>query len=130
MSELCWSKVRGQGRKHYLVWFHNFYKVEKYKALFINIGLSYCVWVNYFYFIFVCITASLSELRSRFTDLEEQLRVKAETLKSIQNEVAQNKKDLAAKELNLQKLQDELSLAHTRMAQESERVSTLQLYYS
>lgn len=67
--------------------------------------------------------SSLSELRSRFTDLEEQLRVKAETLKSIQNEVAQNKKDLAAKELNLQKLQDELSLAHTRMAQESERAS-------
>lgn len=67
---------------------------------------------------------SLSELRSRVSSLEEELRVKAETLKSTQNEMVQSKKELASKDLSLQRARDELSLAHTRMAQESERVTT------
>ncbi|XP_033830563.1 centromere protein F [Periophthalmus magnuspinnatus] len=68
--------------------------------------------------------SSVSELRSRLTDLEEELRAKVHTINTIQNEVAQNKKELSAKEINLQRLRDELSLAHTRMSQEGERAST------
>ncbi|XP_034546257.1 centromere protein F [Notolabrus celidotus] len=66
---------------------------------------------------------SLSEMRSRVSALEEELSVKAGTLKSIQNEMMQSKKELTAKEHNIQRARDELSLAHTRMAQESERAS-------
>ncbi|XP_039975503.1 trichohyalin isoform X2 [Xiphias gladius] len=66
---------------------------------------------------------SLSEMRSRVSCLEEELSVKAGTLKSIQNEMVQNKKELADRELCLQRARDELSLARTRMTQESERVS-------
>lgn len=55
--------------------------------------------------------------------LEEELCVKAVTMKSIQNEMAQSKKELTARELSIQRARDELSLAHTRMAQESERVN-------
>ncbi len=56
------------------------------------------------------------------SSLEEELCAKAGTLKSIQNEMVQRKTELAAKELSIQRARDELSLAHTRMAQESERV--------
>ncbi|KAG7214352.1 hypothetical protein INR49_023130 [Caranx melampygus] len=66
---------------------------------------------------------SLCEIRSRVSCLEEELSVKTGTLKSIQNEVLQNKKELAARELSLQRARDELSLAHTRITQESERAS-------
>lgn len=66
---------------------------------------------------------SLSELRSRISSLEEELRVKAEALKSTQNEMVQSKKELASRDLSLQRARDELSLAHTRMAQDSERAS-------
>nr|XP_046262160.1 centromere protein F isoform X2 [Scatophagus argus] len=66
---------------------------------------------------------SLSALQSRVSALEEELSVKAGTLKSIQNEMMQSKKELATKELSIQRARDELSLAHTRMAQESERAS-------
>uniref|UniRef100_A0A3Q1FBT9 Si:dkeyp-115e12.6 n=1 Tax=Acanthochromis polyacanthus TaxID=80966 RepID=A0A3Q1FBT9_9TELE len=66
---------------------------------------------------------SLSEMRRRISALEDELSAKASTLKSIQSEMVQSKKELTAKELNLQKIRDELSLAHTRMAQDSERAS-------
>lgn len=66
---------------------------------------------------------SLSALRTRVSALEEELCVKAATMKSIQNEMAQSKKELAARELSIQRARAELSLAHTRMAQESERVN-------
>uniref|UniRef100_UPI0037E7E456 centromere protein F n=1 Tax=Semicossyphus pulcher TaxID=241346 RepID=UPI0037E7E456 len=66
---------------------------------------------------------SLSEMRSRVSALEEELSVKAGTLTSIQNEMVQSKKELAARELTVKRARDELSLAHTRMAQESERAS-------
>ncbi|XP_047440981.1 centromere protein F [Mugil cephalus] len=66
---------------------------------------------------------SLSKMRSHISALEEQLSTKTGTLKAVQNEVAQKTKELAAKELSLQRARDELSLAHTRMAQDSERVS-------
>ncbi|CAJ1058740.1 centromere protein F [Xyrichtys novacula] len=65
----------------------------------------------------------LSEMRSRVSALEEELSVKAATLKSVQNEMMQSKTELTAKELSIQRARDELSLAHTRMAQESERAS-------
>ena len=68
--------------------------------------------------------ASLSEARSCVSALEEELRAKAGALKSVQSEVVQSKKELAAREISLQKARDELSLAHARMAQESERVKT------
>ena len=48
--------------------------------------------------------------------------MKAEALKSTQNEMVQSKKELASRDHSLQRARDELSLAHTRMAQESERV--------
>lgn len=67
---------------------------------------------------------SLSEMRSRVSALEEELRAKAGTLKSIENEMVQSKKELAARDLSIQRARDELTLAHTRMAQESERVKT------
>lgn len=63
-------------------------------------------------------------MQSRLSALEEELCAKAGMLKSIQNEMAQSKKELATKELSAQRARDELSLAHTRMAQESERVKT------
>ncbi|XP_023263124.1 centromere protein F-like [Seriola lalandi dorsalis] len=65
----------------------------------------------------------LSEMQSRVSCLEEELSVKAGTLKSIQNEMVQSKKELTARDLSLQRARDELSLAHTRMTQESERAS-------
>ncbi|XP_068182020.1 centromere protein F isoform X2 [Antennarius striatus] len=66
---------------------------------------------------------SLSASMSRVSTLEEDLRVKNETLKSIMKEMAQSKKDLSAKELSIQRAQNDLSLVQTRMAQESERAS-------
>ncbi|XP_010737488.3 centromere protein F isoform X2 [Larimichthys crocea] len=66
---------------------------------------------------------SISAMQSRLSALEEELCAKAGMLKSIQNEMAQSKKELATKELSAQRARDELSLAHTRMAQESERAS-------
>ncbi|XP_039669327.1 centromere protein F isoform X1 [Perca fluviatilis] len=66
---------------------------------------------------------SLSEVRSRVAALEVELCAKAGMLKSIQNEMVQSKKELTARELSLQKARDELSLAHTGMAQERERAS-------
>ncbi|KAI3351653.1 hypothetical protein L3Q82_020496, partial [Scortum barcoo] len=65
----------------------------------------------------------LAEMQSRVSALEEELRAKAGTLKSVQNEMVQSKKELATKDLSIQRARDELSLAHTRMAQESERAS-------
>ncbi|XP_008302457.1 centromere protein F isoform X2 [Stegastes partitus] len=66
---------------------------------------------------------SLSEMRRCISALEDELSAKAGTLKTFQNEMVLSKKELAAKELNLQKVRDELSQAHTRMAQDSERAS-------
>ncbi|XP_070819389.1 centromere protein F isoform X2 [Chaetodon trifascialis] len=66
---------------------------------------------------------SLSALRTHVSALEEELCAKAGMLKSVQNEIMQSKKELAAKELSAQRARDELSLAHTRMAQESDRAS-------
>lgn len=66
--------------------------------------------------------ASLSEEQSRVSALEAELCGKAEALKSIQNEMVQSKKELAVKDVSIQKARNELSVAHTRMAQESERV--------
>ncbi|XP_028272074.1 centromere protein F-like isoform X1 [Parambassis ranga] len=66
---------------------------------------------------------SLSEMQSRIFALEEELSAKSGKLISIQSEMAQSKKELAAKEVSLQKARDELSLAHTRMAQDSNRAS-------
>ncbi|XP_068571065.1 centromere protein F isoform X2 [Cebidichthys violaceus] len=67
--------------------------------------------------------ASLTDAWSRVTALEEELCAKAAALKSIQSEMVQSQKELGTRELSLQKARDELSLAHTRMAQESERAS-------
>lgn len=55
--------------------------------------------------------------------LKEELSSKAALIKSIQNEMAQSKKELAAKEISVQRARDELNLAHIRMAQENERVT-------
>lgn len=74
--------------------------------------------------VLVCPAACASALRSRVSALEEELQAKAATLRSVQSEVAQSKKELSAKELSIQRGRDELSMAHTRMAQESERVNT------
>lgn len=49
---------------------------------------------------------------------------KVEMLKSIQSELMQSKKELAAKEISLQKTCEELNTATTRMAQDRERVKT------
>ncbi|XP_029917597.1 centromere protein F isoform X2 [Myripristis murdjan] len=65
----------------------------------------------------------VSELQSRVCALEEELRAEAQRLKLSQEELAQSRKELAAKDLNLQRASDKISLAHTRMAQESERAS-------
>lgn len=46
-------------------------------------------------------------------------------MRSIQNEMVQSKKELATRELSIQRARDELSLAHVRMTQESERVNAL-----
>ncbi|AWP11952.1 putative centromere protein F-like [Scophthalmus maximus] len=51
----------------------------------------------------------------------EELSAKARSLKSIQNDLMQSNKELAARELSLQKAGTELSLARTRMTQEGER---------
>lgn len=66
--------------------------------------------------------ASLSEMQSRVSGLEEELSAKVKMLKSIQSEMAQSKKELTARELSLQKARDEISMAHTRISQESQRV--------
>lgn len=67
-------------------------------------------------------------MRGRVSALEEELSVKTGTLKSLQNEMVQRKKELSAKELSVQRARDELSLAHTRIAQESERVNNTYFY--
>lgn len=64
------------------------------------------------------------------SSLEEELSVKAAAIKSIQNERAQSKKELAAKELSVQRIRDELSRAQTRMALEGERVNLLILAWN
>ncbi|XP_035017162.2 centromere protein F isoform X2 [Hippoglossus stenolepis] len=66
---------------------------------------------------------SLSEIKSRVSCLEEELSVKTRTLKSIQSDLVQSKKDVTSREISLQKARDELSLVHTRITQESERAS-------
>ncbi|KAL6117386.1 uncharacterized protein ACO6RY_15182 [Pungitius sinensis] len=66
---------------------------------------------------------SRTDAWSRVTALEAELSAKAGALKSIQSEMLQSKKELGARELGLQKARDELSKAHARMAQESERAS-------
>lgn len=66
---------------------------------------------------------SLSALRSRVSVLEEELCAKALMMKSVQSESEQSKKELAAKELSIQRARDELSMAHTRIAQENGRVN-------
>ncbi|XP_040028905.2 uncharacterized protein LOC120817121 isoform X2 [Gasterosteus aculeatus] len=66
---------------------------------------------------------SLADAGRRVTALEAELCAKAGALKSIQSEMVQSKTELAAKELGLQKARHELSMAHTRVAQESERAS-------
>ncbi|MEQ2273629.1 hypothetical protein XENORESO_006642, partial [Xenotaenia resolanae] len=65
-------------------------------------------------------TSSL-ELRSRVSALESQLSEKVGKLRSIQNEMGLMKKELAAKELSLQKTQDELNVARARMVQDKDR---------
>ncbi|XP_061690821.1 centromere protein F isoform X2 [Syngnathoides biaculeatus] len=64
---------------------------------------------------------SLSQMRHHAASLEEQLSVKTETLKSLQAEMAQAKKKMAAAELGLQRAHNELSVAHARISQEGER---------
>ncbi|XP_077589119.1 uncharacterized protein LOC144207498 isoform X2 [Stigmatopora nigra] len=66
---------------------------------------------------------TLSQMRCHVASLEEELSVKATTLKSLQDEVAQGKKKMSAAEISLQKAHNELSVAHTRISQESERAS-------
>uniref|UniRef100_UPI003AAF454C uncharacterized protein isoform X1 n=2 Tax=Centroberyx TaxID=88664 RepID=UPI003AAF454C len=65
----------------------------------------------------------VSELRSRVCALEGELRAEAQRLKASHEELVQSSKELASRELNLQRARDQLGLAHTRMAQESERAS-------
>lgn len=72
----------------------------------------------------LCPPASASEIQNRVRALEGELSEKVGTLKSIQNDMVQTKKELAAKELGLQKARDELSLMQTRMAQDREKVKT------
>ncbi|XP_051942716.1 centromere protein F isoform X2 [Hippocampus zosterae] len=63
----------------------------------------------------------LSQMRRHTASLEEELSVKAETLKLLHDEMAQGKKKMASTELSLQRAHNELSVAHTRISQESER---------
>lgn len=70
--------------------------------------------------LFVCLvhpSETLSDIRSHVSSLEEELSVKDSMLKATQCELVQCKKELTAKELNLQK-------TNTCIAQESERVQT------
>lgn len=81
-------------------------------------------YINQYLSVFmVHLPVSLSALQTCVSALEEELCAKAATMKSIQNEMVQSKKELATRELSIQKARDELSLAHMRMAQESERVN-------
>ncbi|XP_013861195.1 centromere protein F isoform X2 [Austrofundulus limnaeus] len=66
---------------------------------------------------------SSSELQSHVSALEETVSEKVEMLKSVRGELMQTKKELAAKELSLQKTCEELNVAQTRMAQDRERAS-------
>ncbi|KAM8848607.1 uncharacterized protein ACB058_012241 isoform 1-T2 [Synchiropus picturatus] len=65
----------------------------------------------------------ISEIQTRVSELEKELSVKTEKLKTIQNELGQNKKKMDSTEVNLQRARDELSMAHTRIAKEGERAS-------
>ncbi|XP_057706964.1 centromere protein F isoform X2 [Corythoichthys intestinalis] len=66
---------------------------------------------------------TLSQMRCQMASLKDELSLKATTLKSLQDEVAQGKKKMAATEISLQRAHNELSVAHTRISQESERAS-------
>lgn len=75
-------------------------------------------------FLCVCLPlASITALQTSVAALQEELSSKASLIKSIQNDMVQSKKELAAKEISVQRARDELNLAHTRMAQENERVT-------
>lgn len=74
-------------------------------------------------FVCVCLPASVTALHTSVASLKEELSSKASLIKSIQNEMVQSQKELAAKEISVQRARDELNLAHTRMAQENERVT-------
>ncbi|XP_029369058.1 centromere protein F isoform X2 [Echeneis naucrates] len=69
------------------------------------------------------ISVTVSEMRNHVSHLEEELSVKAGMLKTIQNEMVQSKKELATREVSLQRVRDELNLAHARITQENERAS-------
>ncbi|XP_061140351.1 centromere protein F [Syngnathus typhle] len=69
---------------------------------------------------------SLSQMRHHAASLEQELSEKTETLKSLQDEVALGKKNMAATKLSLQRAHNELSGAHTRIAQETERASAVE----
>ncbi|XP_061756185.1 centromere protein F [Nerophis ophidion] len=66
---------------------------------------------------------TLSRMQHQVSSLEEELSVKAQSLKSLQDEMGRSKKKMAATELSLQKAHNELGAAHTRISQESERAS-------
>ncbi|XP_061786324.1 uncharacterized protein [Nerophis lumbriciformis] len=66
---------------------------------------------------------TLSQMQRQVSSLEEELSVKAVSLKSLQDEMGQSKKKMAATELSLQRAHNELGAAHTRISQESERAS-------
>ena len=56
--------------------------------------------------------------------LEVEMSAEAERLRQTQDQLTQTRRDLGIREHSLQKARDELSLAHTRISQESDRVSS------
>ncbi|KAM4621797.1 uncharacterized protein ACJ7VT_006096 [Polymixia lowei] len=66
---------------------------------------------------------SVSELQSRVCALEEELRAEAQRLKASQEQLGESRRELATREQNDQKTRNQLSLAQTRITQESDRAS-------
>lgn len=68
------------------------------------------------------VSGCVAELQGRMRDLQGELKAECERFRQTQDALANARKDLTIREQSLQRAKDELSLAHTRISQESERV--------
>uniref|UniRef100_A0A8K9XFS9 Si:dkeyp-115e12.6 n=1 Tax=Oncorhynchus mykiss TaxID=8022 RepID=A0A8K9XFS9_ONCMY len=68
----------------------------------------------------------VAELQGRMRGLQGELKAECERFRQTQDALANARKDLTTREQSLQRAKDELSLAHTRISQESDRAQSLE----
>ncbi|XP_010896678.2 centromere protein F [Esox lucius] len=71
-------------------------------------------------------TGPVAELQGRVRAVEGELKAECERFRQTQDALAAARKDLTAREQSLQRTKDELSLAHSRISQETDRAQSLE----